>query len=214
MAITEAVRTQLDAYINDLFAPEDDALRWIQAETARQELPKISIRPHEGRLLQFLVCAVGARTAVELGTLAGYSGTWIARALPPDGRLYTLELSEKHAAVARASFARAGVAERVTVLVGPALDSLAQLSPDGPVDFIFIDADKAAYGDYLAWAVAHLRPGGIIAAHNALRGGRIVAPENADDHTMIAFNQALADDPRLDSLIIGVGDGMAVARKR
>lgn len=205
---------QLNDYITDLFAPEDDALRWIQAEAARRELPAISVKAHEGRLLQFLVRAVGARAVVEIGTLAGYSAVWMARALPPDGKLYTLEKSGKHAEVARASFTRAGVSERVELLEGDAHESLRRLHPRAPFDFVFIDAEKAGYAPYLAWAVEHLRPGGMVAAHNAFRGGKVLKPESDDDRAMQSFNRALADDLRLDSLILAIGDGMAVGIRR
>jgi len=210
----EHTLTQLNAYITDLFATEDDALRWIQAEAARHELPAISVKPHEGRLLQFLLRAIGARQVVEIGALAGYSAVWMARALPADGRLYTLERSGKHAAIARASFARAGVSERVEVLEGDARESLRKLSGRAPFDFVFIDADKAGYVDYLAWAVENLRPGGMVAAHNAFRGGKVLNPQSDDDRAIQAFNRALADSPRLESTILAVGDGMAVGIKR
>jgi caffeoyl-CoA O-methyltransferase len=210
----EQTRTKLDQYIVDLFAPEDEVLRWIPAEAARNDMPAISIRALEGRLLQFLVLTVGARKAVEIGTLAGYSGVWIARALPADGKLYTLEQSPKHARVARASFQRAGLGAKVELLEGAALVSLQKLSKSGPFDFIFIDADKTGYVNYLSWAVEHLRPGGILAGHNALRHGRIVAPETDDDRGMQAFNVALANDRCLESFIIGIGDGLAVGIKK
>lgn len=214
MATTENTQEGLNAYITDLFAPEDDALRWIQAEAERNDLPAISILAFEGRLLQLLLHTLGAKKIVEIGALAGYSGTWMARALPPDGKMYTLEKSSKHAKVARAAYAHAGVAERVELLEGDAQDSLRKLSAKAPFDFVFIDADKGGYPAYLEWAVENLRTGGMVAAHNALRHGRIIAPEGDEDRAMIEFNQALADHPQLESGIIGVGDGLAVGIKR
>ncbi len=205
---------QLDQYVNDLFAPDDDVLRWIRAETERNQMPPINIKPFDGRLLQILMIAIGARRAVEIGTLAGYSGVWMGRALPPDGKLYTLEKSSKHAEVARASFARAGLSAKIDLLEGSALDSLRKLAARGPFDFVFIDADKASYLDYLDWSVENLRPGGMIAAHNAFRDGKILAPQSDDDRAILAFNSTLASNPRLESTIIGVGDGMAVAVKK
>lgn len=202
----------LVSYVVDLFAQEDETLKSIQVEAQRNGLPAISVRPDEGRLLLMLVRATGAKTAVEIGTLAGYSGVWIARGLPADGRLYTLEKSSKHAAVAREGFRRAGVAHQVEILEGAALDSLRKINT--PVDFVFIDADKGSYPDYLAWAVDHLRVGGMVAAHNAFREGRIVNPTSEEDRAMDAFNRALASQPTLDSTIIGVGDGMAIGIKR
>src|SRR5579864_4337202 len=120
----EQLLTPLDEYITGLFGQEDDALRWIQSEADRLGLPQISVKSFEGRLLQILVHASGAHKIVEIGTLAGYSGTWLARALPADGKLYTLEKSSKHADVARASFERSGVADKVEIIQGDAMDSL------------------------------------------------------------------------------------------
>jgi caffeoyl-CoA O-methyltransferase len=210
----ESTQAAVGRYVSELFAQEDPVLLAIQADTARNAMPQISLAAHEGRLLQFLVHAVGARRAVEIGTLAGYSGTWLARALPDDGKLYTLEVSPKHAEVARASFARAGLSHKVELLEGPALESLQRLTAHGPFDFVFIDADKSGYPDYLRWAVDHLRPGGMVTAHNALRGGRVVSPADADDHGMDTFNRMLAAEPRLFSTILAVGDGMAAGIKR
>ena len=215
MPITDSnLLEKLDDYITDLFAPEDDALRWIQAEADKQGLPSISIQPFEGRLLQFLIRSVGARKVVEIGALAGYSGVWMARALPPGGKLITLEKSSKHAAVSRASYERAGVSDRVELREGDGMTLLGKLSAEAPFDFVFIDADKVSYPQYLAWTVDNLRTGGMVAAHNALRDGRVLAPESDDDRMMDAFNRALAAETRLDSFIIGVGDGMAVGIKR
>ncbi len=210
----EQTQAALSQYVVDLFATEDDALEWIQAETVRNEMPQISLKAEEGRLLQFLVQSVGARKAVEIGALAGYSGTWIARALPADGKLFTLEVSSKHAKVARASFDKAGVGGKVELIEGSALDSLKKLSAQGPFDFVFIDADKGGYPAYLEWAVENLRPGGMIAAHNAFRGGKVTSPDSDDDRAMDSFNRSIAANPRLSSTILSIGDGMAVGIKQ
>lgn len=205
---------QLDQYVTDLFAREDEVLARIRAETARQQMPAINLKPFEGRLLQFLIYALAARKVVEIGTLAGYSGVWIARALPPGGKLYTLEKSSKHAEVARASFERAGLADRVELLEGAAQDWLPKLAAKGPFDLVFIDADKGGYPGYLAWAIDNLRLGGMVAAHNAFRNGKVLAPQSDDDQMIQAFNRALADDTRLESMILAIGDGMAVGIKK
>src|SRR5260221_405041 len=154
----------LEQYIIDLFAPEDDTLKWIQSQAAQNDMPAISVRPFEGRLLQFLMKSVNARKVVEIGTLAGYSAVWMARGLPADGKLYTVEVSSKHAKGSRASFAKAGVSDKVELLEGAALDILSKLKARGPFDFVFIDADKSSYQSYLDWAVENLRPGGMVAA--------------------------------------------------
>ncbi len=206
-----ALLPQIETYIEGLFAVEDDALRFAQSEAARAGMPAIQIRPTDGMLLHLLARAAGARRIVEIGTLAGYSGIWLARALPPDGRLYTLEANPLHAAVARRSFARAGLTDRVDVLEGPALDSLQRLDGGVRYDMVFIDADKDTYPAYLEWAVAHLRPGGVIAAHNALRNGGVVNPHNDGDYAMRRFNAMVARHPRLVSSVIAIGDGMLVA---
>jgi caffeoyl-CoA O-methyltransferase len=211
--MNEELRGKLDQYVVDLFATEDHVLKGIQAEADRNDMPRISLKNHEGRLLQFLALAVGARKVVEVGTLAGYSGVWLARALPADGKLYTLEVSSKHAKVARSSFERAGVSSKVELIEGAAMDSLKNLSSKGPFDLVFIDANKEGYPDYLNWAVENLRPGGMVAAHNAFRGGNVITPQSDDDRAMDGFNRALANNPRLQSTILAIGDGMAVGIK-
>jgi caffeoyl-CoA O-methyltransferase len=205
---------QLTDYIGGLFAPEDDVLRETQASAVKNELPAISIQPFEGRLLQMLVYMTGAKTIVEIGTLAGYSGIWLARALPNGGKLYTIEKSGKHAGVARENFERARLTDRIELLQGDAPDMLRIISVKAPFDMVFIDADKDSYPLYLEWAITNLRPGGLVAAHNAFRGGSILAPENDADKIMAAFNQQIATDTRLESFILGIGDGMAVGVKK
>lgn len=210
----EDIRRTLSQYVTNLFASEDEKLRYIQAETVRNEMPQISLSPEEGRLLQILIMAVGARRVVEIGTLAGYSGTWIARALPDDGKLYTLEASSKHAGIARANFERSGASNKVELIEGAAQDSLGRVEKEGPFDFVFIDADKSGYPAYLEWAVDNLRVGGMVAAHNAFRGGKVAQPENADDQAMADFNRSIAEHSRLEGTILSIGDGMAVGIKR
>jgi caffeoyl-CoA O-methyltransferase len=210
----ETIREAIDQYISQLFAPEDDALRHIQAEANRNNMPEISIQPFEGRLLQFLAQMANAKKIVEIGTLAGYSAAWLARALPSDGKLITLDVSEKHANVAKANLANAKLSDKVEVRQGDAHDLLKKLSADAPFDLVFIDADKDSYPFYLEWAIENVRQGGIIAAHNALRGGKIVAPDNDMDRAMAEFNKRIAEDSRLSSFILAIGDGMAVSIKK
>jgi caffeoyl-CoA O-methyltransferase len=212
--LNDMTRARLDDYVSELYVREDDALKAIGPEAERSGLPAISVQPFEGRLLQFLVYAGNAKKVVEIGTLAGYSGSWIARALPADGKLYTLEMSSKHAAVARANFERTGVSSKVELVEGNALDSLKQLSAQAPFDLVFIDADKEGYPAYLEWAIENLRPGGMVAAHNAFRSGKIFEPQDDADRAMDAFNRSLAAEPRLESTILAIGDGMAVGVKK
>jgi len=205
----------LENYLRETFAVEDEVLRLIRKQTPEKGLPAISVKPEEGRFLQFLVAACGARTAVEIGTLGGYSGTWITRGLPPDGRLITLEKESHHAAVAEEHFRLAGLEERTRVLVGDAHKLLRELDTDGPVDFVFIDAEKDGYPAYLDWALANTKPGGVIAAHNVFRHGAIVDPNNEEARTQImrGFNQRLAADQNLISHVFPAGDGLAIAVK-
>ena len=212
--MNEEKRAEIHEYVNRLFAPEDETLQWVKSQCREQGLPPISVQPHEGRLLQMLMLLIGARRVVEIGTLGGYSGIWLARALPTDGRIYTLEIDSKHAAVARSSFERAGVSERVKILVGDARENLQSLEAAGPHDFIFIDADKVGYPQYLDWSIANLRAGGVVCAHNALRRGAVIEPEGEDNLALAAFNNALAEDERLESHLFAVGDGLAVAIRR
>jgi caffeoyl-CoA O-methyltransferase len=203
---------QLAHYITQHFARPDSVLQQILEAIPAKGLPAITIKPEEGRFLQFLVAASGARRVVEIGTLGGYSGTWLARGLPAGGRLITLEKSSKHAAVAREHFELAGVAGQVEVREGDAHDTLRGLSREGPFDFCFIDADKVSYGDYLDWALANIRPGGVITAHNAFRGGALLdtADASADNQAMRAFNARFASEPRLVATIYPGGDGTLV----
>ncbi|MGQ0600187.1 MAG: O-methyltransferase [Anaerolineales bacterium] len=202
----------LAQYTTELFASADPVYQQILDRIPQRGLPAIAIRAEEGKFLQFLVRACGARKAVEIGTLGGYSGSWMARGLMPGGKLITLELEPKHAEVAREHFALAGVADRVEVRVGNAHDTLPRLSAEGPFDFCFIDAEKSGYDTYLDWALANVLPGGIIAAHNAFQHGAVV---NADDHeaaadSMRAFNRRWATEPRLVGAIFPAGDGMLI----
>lgn len=204
----------LHAYLSHLFGGEDEVLAGLRQTMEDNGLPAIEIEPENGRLLQFLLTAVGARRVAEIGTLAGYSGIWLARSLPAEGRLITLEKNPERAEIARESFARAGLADRVTVRVGEAPAGLDALAADGPFDAVFIDADKARYPAYLDWAIENLRPGGLVLAHNAFMYGAVIDParqSDADVRGMRAFNQRLSDDPGLLGVIIPIGDGIAAA---
>lgn len=206
-------RKELARYVAGLFAPEDEVLTGLRREMAESELPDIYIDPEEGRLLQVLLRAVNARRVVELGTLAGYSAIWMARALPEDGRLITVEKEPARTELARRYVARAGLGERVDVLEGLAADLLDDVAARGPFDVVFIDADKESYPAYLEWCMANVRPGGLIIADNAFKGGRVLeaSPGDAGVAGIKEFNRRLAEDPRLTSIVVPTRDGVAIA---
>ncbi|HEX9029760.1 MAG TPA: O-methyltransferase [Anaerolineales bacterium] len=205
----------ISEYIVGLFALEDEALQNARQDSIREGLPMISVKPEEGRFLQFLVRSGNVRRAVEVGTLGGYSGIWIARGLAPGGRLVTLEIDQHHAEVARRHFRAAGVEDRVEVREGDAHHSLQDLASEGPFDFIFIDADKTGNDAYFDWALENIRPGGMIAAHNAFRKGSVAGQGEPDEYTQVmqAFNRRVAATPQLVSTIYPAGDGMILAVK-
>jgi caffeoyl-CoA O-methyltransferase len=205
------VADRIGEYIGRLFAPEDPLLLALREEADRSGLPPIAISADAGRLLQVLIAAAGVRRVLEVGTLGGYSAIWIARALPADGRLLTIEREPAHAAFARRFLERAGVAERVTVRVGAALDVLPALDGER-FDLVFLDADKAPLPTYLDWALRLLGPGGLVVADNALRGGRVLDPSatDADTEGVREFNRRLAGDPRLTSVLVPTHDGVAI----
>ena len=168
----------VDEYIVGTLMPADPVLTETLRLSSEAGLPDIAVSAAMGQLLNILVASAGARRVLEIGTLGGYSTTCMARALPPDGELISLEYEPKHAEVARANLARAGVADRVRVIVGPAIETLPTLS--GPFDFIFIDADKRSNPDYFLAAIGLSRPGTLIYIDNTVRGGRILQAD-ADD---------------------------------
>ncbi len=213
--------TAVDEYVTSLLAPPDEALDAAVRAGEAAGLPQIQVSPPQGKLLHLLAKTIGASSVLEFGTLAGYSTIWLARALPADGRLITLEANPKYAAVATASIVAAGLGEVVEVRVGPALDQLPQLEADGvgPFDLTFIDADKVHTPDYFAWALEHSRPGGLIIADNVIRDGRLA--DLGDDDPAIAaqrrFHEQLAAEPRVEATTIqtvgGKGyDGFSLIR--
>jgi predicted O-methyltransferase YrrM len=210
-----------DRYINDLFAPEDEALRSTREAMARENIPRMHVSASQGRLLQVLARGIGARRILEIGTLGGYSTLWLARALPAGGRLISLEIEESHAAVARRSLDRAGMGEKVEVRLGSARETLAQMQAGGDseapgaFDLVFIDADKEGYPGYLEQTVPLTRAGGMILADNTLRHSAL-DPDRASG--IARFNAAVAAHPQLVSIIVpvlrGPGfDGLLIAVK-
>ena len=212
--------TAVDRYITDLFVPHDPALEAALTASAAAGLPPISVTPNQGKLLHLLALLRGARKILEVGTLGGYSTIWLARALPKDGRLLTLEADAKHAEVARANIARAGLSGVVELILGRALETLPRLANEGrgPFDLIFIDADKPGYPDYLTWALKLSRRGTVIVADNVVRKGAVIDGQSRDPNVQAVrrFNELLAADPRLTATAIQtVGnkgyDGFAIA---
>ncbi|MGB8195851.1 MAG: O-methyltransferase [Acidimicrobiales bacterium] len=175
--------TKVDDYLVGLFLPSDHALERAQDRSTAAELPPIAVAPNQGKLLQLLATMHGARRILEIGTLGGYSTTWLARALPSDGILVTLELESHHAKVARENLDDAGVGSLVEIRVGPAAVSLQELIDQGtaPFDFIFIDADKDGYPTYLELTLQLSRPGTVIVADNVVRGGEVIDPASTDE---------------------------------
>jgi predicted O-methyltransferase YrrM len=192
----------VDGYFaGQLFAP-DPVLDAALEANALAGLPPIDVTPAEGKLLHLLARTVGARRILEIGTLGGYSTIWLARALLADGRLVTCEINPRHAEVARANLARAGLDGLVDVRVGPALDTLPTL--DGPFDLAFIDADKQSNTEYFRHALRLSRPGTMIIVDNVVRGGR-VADAGSDDPTIRgtrAVTEAIAQEPRVDATVV------------
>ncbi len=212
--------TAVDRYIVDLFVPPDPALDSILRSSAEASLPRIHVSPPQGKFLMLLAMMQGARRVLEIGTLGGYSSVWLARALPPDGRLVTLEVDPDHAAVARANIALAGVGGLVELRLGPALETLPQLLDEGrgPFDLVFIDADKPSIAEYFSWAMRLSRPGTVIIVDNVVRDGKVVnaASEDEDVQGVRRFNEKLSSDPRVVAVEIQtVGskgyDGFAIA---
>jgi predicted O-methyltransferase YrrM len=210
----------VDSYIGENLVPADPVLEAALRASSDAGLPPISVSPSQGKLLNLLARAQGARTILEIGTLGGYSAIWLARALPPGGRLITLEAEPRHAEVARANLAHAGLADVAEVRVGPALDTLPKLQAggDGPFDLIFIDADKPGYPDYLPWSLRLSRPGSMIIADNVVRGGAVAdsASTDANVQGVRRFIEMLAAEPRVSATAIQtVGskgyDGFALA---
>lgn len=206
---------QMSLYINHLFVDQDTALQLAWEDTPKRGLPAISVKPEEGLFLQILVRASNARKVVEIGTLGGYSGIWIARGLPDGAQLITVEAEPRHAEVAHEHFIAAGVQDKVDQRIGKAPEILDSISIEGPFDFIFIDADKTGYPAYFNWALENLRIGGVIAAHNAFRNGAVLGtPGNGHiTEEMHQFNRKVAAEPRVISTIFPAGDGTLVAVK-
>ena len=211
----------LDRKLYDYFlahrTPDDPVLVELRAETARLgDRARMQIAPEQGTFLRMLVAAIGARRAVEVGTFTGYSAICIARGLALGGRLLCCDVSPEWTAVARRYWDKAGVADRIDLRLAPAVDTLRALSGEPVVDFAFIDADKTSYPVYYEEILRRLRPGGLIAVDNVLWSGDVVRPQkrDADTRAIRRFNDLVAADERVDSVMTPIADGITLVRKR
>jgi predicted O-methyltransferase YrrM len=221
MTTAQELWDDVDAYFTSLLSPEDEALTAALRDSDAAGLPHINVAPNQGKLLHLLARIQGARRILELGTLGGYSTIWLGRALPPDGRLITLEYDAKHAEVARGNLARAGLDGITEVRVGPALESLPKLADEQPepFDLVFIDADKVNNPHYVEWALKLTRPGSLIVLDNVVRGGRVTDASSEDPSVRgtRAALELIASHPKLSGTAVQtVGskghDGFALAR--
>ncbi|MET3721538.1 O-methyltransferase [Arthrobacter sp. UYEF21] len=220
---TQAGWLEVEEFLTATVVHPDDALQRAVSTAVDAGMPPIEVTPNAGKLLKLLVQISGARRVLEIGTLAGFSSIWMAQGLPDGGRLVTCEYLTKHADIARANVAAAGLADKVEVRVGAALDTLAALQAEGqePFDFVFIDADKEHDADYLEWAVRLGRPGTAIVLDNAVWEGAVLEPSIDDVNApgIISALELLGKHPQLDGTVIQtVGskgwDGFALARVR
>jgi caffeoyl-CoA O-methyltransferase len=196
------------------FAGQDEVLEQVSRETSKLPHAGMQSRPDAGALLTLLTRLLNARTAVEVGTFTGYGAICIARGLAPGGRLTCFEISEEYAEIARGNLALAGLSDRVTVEVGPA-DAALDALPDEPhIDLAYVDADKTGYPGYYEALVPRLRPGGIVALDNMLLRGRVLDPQDERSRTVAALNERIAADERVDAVLLGLSDGVTVARRR
>ncbi|MEO6806263.1 MAG: O-methyltransferase [Edaphobacter sp.] len=218
--MSQELWTAVDHYLVENLIPHDPILDETLQANAAAGLPTIDVAPNQGKLLHLLARIRGARRILEIGTLGGYSTIWLARALPSDGRLITLEAAPKHAEVAKANIARAGLSSLVELRLGPALDSLAQLQKEAahPFDLIFIDADKENMPKYLEWSLRLSRPGTIILVDNVIRDGAVIDPKDPDPRVqgVRRFFEMVGANPHLDATSLQtVGskgyDGFAIA---
>ena len=205
----------LARWAESVFRPEDEVLREIRERSRAQGLPAIEVGAFDGRHLEVIARAAGARRAVEIGTLGGYSGVCLLRGMGPEGLLHTFEREPRHAEVARESFERAGVSRQVRLHLGAALEGLRAVEAEGPFDLVFVDADKRGYPDYLAWAESHLRLGGVLLADNAFGFGHVhePAPAGEDPESMASlrrFAERLAGGGRFRATMLPTAEGLAM----
>jgi caffeoyl-CoA O-methyltransferase len=201
---------ELYQYILNTFVEEDDILKSIVKTTEELNLPLIQVSPENGQFLHMLIKMIHAKCVLEIGTLTGYSAVWMARGLPDDGKLTTLEFEKKHADVAKENFKKAKLENKIELILGSAIESLDKIASQ-KFDFAFIDADKVSYPAYLEKVLPMMNHGGIITADNTLRDGEVVS-KNPDESVrgILRFNEMMANDERLLSLLVPISDGLTV----
>lgn len=209
----------LEQYLFDVLSPRSRVQEALRKETSTLKQAQMQIGPDQGMFLALLVRLLGARRVVEVGTFTGYSALAMAQALPPGGRVLCCDVSEEWTAIARRYWKEAGVEDRIELRLAPAKETLAALlAAEGPgsQDLFFIDADKTGYEAYYEAALKLLRPGGLITIDNVLWSGRVADPANhdADTEALRALNLKVRDDPRVDAVVLSVGDGLTLARRR
>ncbi len=210
---------ELSDYVRAASEPVDEVVADLVAETAamaeRGEAPAtMQIAPEQGAFMQLLATALGARRAIEIGTFTGMSALYVARGLPTDGSLLCLDINETWTAVARRYWERAGVASRIELRLGDALASLRALPAAETFDLAFVDADKTGYPAYVEELYPRMTPNGVVLLDNTLRGGQVLNPETDDDRAIVALNAALAADPRWETVLLPMADGLTMLRKR
>lgn len=216
---TITLTDELYDYLLSVSLREHDLLRRLREETAEHPMVTMQIAPEQGQFMAMLVRLTRARKTLEVGVFTGYSALAVALALPADGRVVACDISEEYTSVARRYWAEAGVAHMIDLHIAPAADTLAVLQSEGNAgtfDFAFIDADKTGYDSYYEHTLQLLRPGGLILFDNVLRDGRVVGPERDDADTLaiVALNEKLHRDERIDLSLVPIGDGLTMARKR
>jgi len=212
-----ALTPELHSYVVEHGSRQDDVLQRLAAETEQLgDIAIMQVAPEQGAFMTLLVRAIGARRALELGTFTGYSAICTARGLADGGTLLTCDLNGEWTEIARRYFDEAGLADRIDLRLGPALDTIRDLPAEEPFDFAFIDADKTEYPDYYEECVRLLRPGGLIMLDNVLRDGQVLDPANDDPRTLATreVNERAIADERVDVAMLGVADGITLALKR
>jgi len=203
----------VEQFARDHTEPETDLYVRLREETYRvMQRPQMQVGVIEGRFLQMLVRLSGAKSILELGMFTGYSALMMAEALPDNGQLITCEIDAKAEAIARRYFEENPHGRKITVRMGPALDTIKTWT--GPLDLVFIDADKVNYSTYYDACLPLLKSGGLVVADNVLWSGKVLHPKDADDHAIVAFNRLVQSDPRVENVCLTVRDGMMLARKR